>query len=89
MSDPALIRSLLVEQITGTVRWRESVLAMKGAGIDEMVEIGVGKVLTGLAKRIDRSLATASLHTPDEIAAFVAAAFPEPEMARAVAGRLA
>ncbi len=87
--DPATIRSLLVEQITGTVRWRESVLAMKGAGVEEMVELGAGKVLTGLARRIDRTLRTAALHTPDEIGAFVGEAFPEPEVGRAVAGRRA
>ena len=51
---------LLVEQVTGMVRWRESVLRMKEQGVEELVEIGAGRVLTGLAKRIDRDLATAS-----------------------------
>jgi [acyl-carrier-protein] S-malonyltransferase len=69
---PDEIRHLLVEQVTGTVRWRESVLYMKSAGVQELVELGAGKVLAGLAKRIDRDLAAQSLQTPDEIDAWVA-----------------
>ena len=69
---PDEIRRLLVEQVTGTVRWRESVLYMKSAGVQELVELGAGKVLAGLAKRIDRDLVAQSLQTPDEIDAWVA-----------------
>ena len=57
--------------MTGLVRWRESVLAMKEAGVTELVELGAGRVLSGLAKRIDRDLATAALGAPAEIEAFV------------------
>ncbi|HYN38073.1 MAG TPA: ACP S-malonyltransferase [Rhodospirillales bacterium] len=68
--DPAEIRSLLVRQVTGMVRWRESVLFMKTLGVRELVEIGAGKVLSGLARRIDRELSGLSLGTPAEIEAF-------------------
>jgi [acyl-carrier-protein] S-malonyltransferase len=71
VSDPDDIKRLLVEQVTGLVRWRESMLLMKGEGVDSFVEIGAGRVLSGLAKRIDRALATASLGAPAEIEAFV------------------
>ena len=70
VSDPDEIRRLLVEQVTGLVRWRESVLGMKAAGVDTLVEIGAGRVLAGLAKRIDRELAAVSVGTPAEIEAF-------------------
>lgn len=73
VTDPAEIRRLLVEQVTGTVRWRESVLAMKALGVQELVELGAGKVLAGLAKRIDRDLAAVSLQTPEDIDAWIAA----------------
>ncbi len=56
VSDPEEIRRLLVAQVTGSVRWRESVLWMAGQGVTELVEIGAGKALSGLARRIDRSL---------------------------------
>ncbi len=69
VKDPETIRRLLVEQITGLVRWRESVLAMKAAGIDRVVELGAGKVLSGLVKRIDRDLAVSSAGTPAELEA--------------------
>lgn len=65
--EPADIRRLLVDQITGMVRWRESVLWMKGEGVDEMIELGAGKVLSGLVKRIDRDIATESVGTPEQI----------------------
>lgn len=71
VSDPDEIRRLLVEQVTGLVRWRESVLAMKAAGVHELVELGAGRVLSGLAKRIDRELTVVSVGTPAEIEAFV------------------
>ena len=69
---PDDIRRLLVEQVTGTVRWRESVLWMKEQGITEMIEIGAGKVLAGLVKRIDKDIAAESVGTPTQIEALVA-----------------
>jgi [acyl-carrier-protein] S-malonyltransferase len=69
VSDPETIRGLLVRQVTGMVRWRESVLYMKDQGVESLVELGAGKVLAGLGRRIDRDLATASAGTPEEIEA--------------------
>jgi [acyl-carrier-protein] S-malonyltransferase len=66
-SAPSEIRRLLVEQVTGMVRWRESVLAMKAAGVDRMVELGSGKVLAGLVKRIDPEIANSSVGAPADI----------------------
>ena len=70
-SDPAEIRRLLVEQVTRMVRWRESVLLFAEGGVEEVVEIGAGRVLAGLVRRIDRTLATRSVGTPDEVEALV------------------
>jgi [acyl-carrier-protein] S-malonyltransferase len=70
VSEPDEIRRLLVAQVTGLVRWRESVLAMKQEGVHELVELGAGRVLSGLAKRIDRDLAIAAIGGPGEIEAF-------------------
>jgi len=72
ISDPAEISTALVEQVTGSVRWRESVIWMAGEGIDSMIELGAGKVLSGLAKRIDRSISPMSAETPEEIDALLA-----------------
>jgi [acyl-carrier-protein] S-malonyltransferase len=69
ISDPAEIRRRLVEQVTGTVRWRECVLAMAQAGVGELYEIGTGKVLTGLAGRIDKGLKAAAIGTPADLPA--------------------
>lgn len=69
-AEPEMVRRLLVEQVTGRVRWRESVLALKGLGVDTTVEMGGNKVLTGMVKRIDKDLQTVTLDTPDEIEAF-------------------
>jgi [acyl-carrier-protein] S-malonyltransferase len=66
------IRRLLVEQVTGMVRWRESVLYMKYKGVDTLVELGAGKVLTGLAHRIDREISGVAVGTPKGIEAFLA-----------------
>lgn len=71
VSDPVEIRDLLVQQVTATVRWRESVAAMKAEGVDTVVELGAGKVLAGLVKRIDPELAASSVGTPAEIEAFL------------------
>lgn len=68
---PDTIRQLLVEQVTGMVRWHESVLYMKGQGVGQMAEIGAGRVLGGLAKRIDRELTVLPVGTPAEIEAFL------------------
>jgi len=69
ISDPDEIRARLVEQVTGMVRWRESIGWLEQAGTDLFVEIGAGKVLSGLAKRIAPSARTVSVGTPDDIAA--------------------
>ncbi|MFP4386362.1 MAG: ACP S-malonyltransferase [Alphaproteobacteria bacterium] len=69
--DPEVFKSLLVEQITGPVRWRESVLYMTSNGISDMVEIGAGKVLCGLARRIERSITTQNVGTPADIDALI------------------
>lgn len=72
ISDPAEIRKRLVEQVTGTVRWRECVLTMAAAGVTELYEIGTGKVLSGLAGRIDKSLKATPVGTPADIEAVAA-----------------
>jgi [acyl-carrier-protein] S-malonyltransferase len=70
-SEPETIRHLLVDQVTGRVRWRESVLRLKNFGIGTTVEFGGGKVLTGMVKRIDRDLATITVDSAADIEAFV------------------
>jgi len=72
VSNPALIRSLLVEQVIGAVRWRESVQVMLGEGVREFWEIGAGKALSGMIRRIDRSAATFAVGTPAGVRAVVA-----------------
>lgn len=72
-SDPAEMRRLLVDQVIGIVRWREGVLAMKGHGVSVLVEVGSGKVLTGLTKRIDKEMSGVALNTPADIEAFLKA----------------
>ncbi|OUD10682.1 [acyl-carrier-protein] S-malonyltransferase [Marivivens niveibacter] len=73
VTDPALIRSLLVEQVTGSVRWRESVLWMGEQGVTEAWEIGAGKALSGMIKRINKAIAPTAVGTPYDVAAAVAA----------------
>jgi len=70
-TDPAEIRDLLVKQVTGTVRWRECILAMGGMGCDRFVEIGAGKVLTGLMKRLMPGAKAEAVGTPADIEAFL------------------
>jgi [acyl-carrier-protein] S-malonyltransferase len=70
-SDPAEIRRLLVAQVTRMVRWRESVQTLAAGGVEEVVEIGAGRVLAGLVKRIDRTLPAISVGTPEEVEALV------------------
>lgn len=65
------IQKLLVEQVTGAVRWRESVLTMKREGVSELVEVGAGKVLSGLVRRIDRDMTGQSINTPAQIEEFL------------------
>jgi [acyl-carrier-protein] S-malonyltransferase len=73
ISDPAVIIRSLVQQVTGTVRWRESVLFMEQAGVNVFYEIGAGKVLTGLIRRIAETAEASSIGTPEDIAKFKAA----------------
>jgi [acyl-carrier-protein] S-malonyltransferase len=73
VSEPAEVMRLLIAQVTGTVRWRESVEVMAGAGVTTFYEVGAGKVLSGLIKRIVAGVNTAAIGTPDEVAAFKAA----------------
>jgi [acyl-carrier-protein] S-malonyltransferase len=73
VSDPDEIRRRLVEQVTGTVRWRESVTALAGLGVDRFVEVGAGKVLAGLVKRIAPESGQMSVGTPDDVRAAAAA----------------
>ena len=68
--DPDHVRQLLVEQVTGRVRWRETILALKGLAVETTVEFGGNKVLTGMVKRIDKDLANITLDTPDDLEAF-------------------
>jgi [acyl-carrier-protein] S-malonyltransferase len=70
VSDPLTIRDQLVQQVTAMVRWRECCLFMKSQGVATLVELGAGKVLTGLAKRIDPELTGLSVQTPADIEAF-------------------
>jgi [acyl-carrier-protein] S-malonyltransferase len=67
VTDPDSIRDLLVAQVTGTVRWRESVLACMDMGVDNFVELGAGKVLTGLVKRIAPDATGYNVGSPAEI----------------------
>ena len=72
VSDPLTIRDLLIKQVTGAVRWREGVQWMAGQAVTTLVEIGAGKVLTGLTRRIDRSLSGIAVSTPEEVEALAA-----------------
>jgi [acyl-carrier-protein] S-malonyltransferase len=74
IEDPEEIRRRLVEQVSGAVRWRESVDFMAASGIDRFVEVGAGKVLTGLVKRMAPAATLSSVGTPDQVAAFAAEA---------------
>ncbi len=73
VTTPDRIRALLVEQVTATVRWRESVQAMAAIGVDSFVELGAGRVLSGLNKRIAPDAASRSAGSPDEIEALLKA----------------
>ena len=69
VSDPAVLRQLLVEQITGSVRWRESVMYMLAAGATDFWEIGAGKALSGMIRRIAKEAACRAIGAPEDIAA--------------------
>jgi len=70
-SDPDRIRKLLVEQVTGRVRWRETIAGLRDRGITSVVEVGAGKVLTTMAKRIDKDLPATAIESPQDIDAFL------------------
>ena len=70
--DAGAIRALLVRQVTGAVRWREGVAAMAEAGVREVWEIGAGRALGGMIRRIDTSIAVRAVGTPDEVRAAAA-----------------
>lgn len=72
LTDPEDIRERLVEQVTGTVRWAESIAYMADAGVERFYELGAGKVLSGLVKRIAANAVGTAVNTPDDIAAFAA-----------------
>jgi [acyl-carrier-protein] S-malonyltransferase len=74
VTNPEEIRKLLIAQVTGTVRWRESIVFMAGAGISCFVECGAGKVLSGLVKRIATSAISISIGVPDDIGVYRAIA---------------
>ncbi len=69
VSDPDEIRKLLVEQVTGSVRWRESVQNMAADGVSEFWEIGAGKALSGMIRKIDRANAVRAVGTPEDVKA--------------------
>jgi [acyl-carrier-protein] S-malonyltransferase len=73
VSEPAEIVRCLVAQVTGTVRWRESILFMTQSGVTSFYEVGAGKVLTGLIKRIAETATVSAIGVPDDIARFKAA----------------
>jgi [acyl-carrier-protein] S-malonyltransferase len=76
VADPKAIRSGLVAQVTGTVRWRESVAYMSAHGVTRFIELGAGKVLSGLIKRIAEGATAISVGAPADLAAFTASAKP-------------
>jgi [acyl-carrier-protein] S-malonyltransferase len=67
VTDPDEIRALLVEQVTGSVRWRESVQFMAAQGVTEAWEIGAGKALSGMIRKIDRSIVSKAVGTPEDV----------------------
>lgn len=73
VTDPDTIRQLLVEQVTGSVRWRESVQAMAAKGVSEFWEIGAGKALSGMIRKIDRALVSKQVGTDADVKAVTGA----------------
>src|SRR5208283_1006705 len=78
VDDPEAIRAGLVAQVTGTVRWRASVAYMAAEGVTRFIEVGAGKVLAGLIKRIAEGVTAISIGAPADITAFEAARHPKP-----------
>jgi [acyl-carrier-protein] S-malonyltransferase len=76
ISEPAEIVRALVAQVTGTVRWRESVDFMAKAGVTKFYEVGAGKILSGLIKRLAEGASVSAIGSPDDIAAFKAGRNP-------------
>jgi [acyl-carrier-protein] S-malonyltransferase len=76
IDDPGEIVRALVAQVTGTVRWRESVVYMAGAGVTNFYEVGAGKVLSGLVKRLAEGATVAAIGNPEDVAAFKAGRKP-------------
>ena len=74
VQDAALIRDLLVQQVTGSVRWSDSVETLHDNGVQAVVELGTGKVLSGLVKRIAKDIKTSNIEKPEDIESFAAAA---------------
>jgi [acyl-carrier-protein] S-malonyltransferase len=72
ISEPAEIVAALIAQVTGTVRWRESVAVMAAAGVATFYEVGAGKVLSGLIRRIAAGASASAIGSPEDIAAFKA-----------------
>ena len=73
-SDPELLRSLLVEQVTGAVRWRDSMAYLAAQGVTEIWEVGAGKALSGMIRRIDRAIACQAIGSPEDISKLQTAA---------------
>jgi [acyl-carrier-protein] S-malonyltransferase len=76
VQEPAEIVRSLVAQVTGTVRWRESIVFMAGAGVSSFYEVGAGKVLSGLIKRLADGITTNAIGSPEDVAAFKAGRNP-------------
>jgi [acyl-carrier-protein] S-malonyltransferase len=72
INDPAEIVRSLIAQVTGTVRWRESVVYMAGAGVTNFYEVGAGKVLSGLIKRLAGGATVSAIGSPEDVAALKA-----------------
>jgi [acyl-carrier-protein] S-malonyltransferase len=71
VTNPDEIRDLLVQQVTGMVRWRESIIRLKQLEVEQIQEIGAGKVLSGLIKRIDKDINSSSIQNPEDISNFL------------------
>jgi [acyl-carrier-protein] S-malonyltransferase len=71
VGDPTTIRLLLVQQVTGLVRWRETIASLPDLGVETVVEIGAGKVLSAMNKRIAPELKSVSVETPADVEAFL------------------